>query len=81
MRFDATSLGIAIRDARINAGLSLRDVAYAADIDIVRVGEFERGIVMPRADELDAIVRYGHLLLLDTDELLDRAAEIHEADQ
>jgi transcriptional regulator with XRE-family HTH domain len=50
-------LGKIVRDARLNAKLSLRELAHFLDISPVHMGQIERGLVPMNADQCEIVAK------------------------
>jgi len=73
-----------LRDARIKAGMTVREVAACLDISHTLIVKYENGAVAPSFDRLDALARIYKLtpaaLLVEHDETMPLLAAIDQAD-
>jgi len=63
------AVGARLRAARLRAGLSQEELSFAADLSMRHVGNIERGLTNPSAEEL---IRLAHALNRQPGTLLPR---------
>lgn len=63
------AVGARVRKARLRAGLSQEQLSFAADLSMRHVGNIERGLTNPSAEEL---TRLAHALNCQPGTLLPR---------
>jgi transcriptional regulator with XRE-family HTH domain len=73
-----------LRDARIKAGMTVREVAACLDISHTLIVKYENGVVAPPFDRLDALAHIYKLtsaaLLVEHDETMPLLAALDQAD-
>ena len=79
----ATKVARRLRAARIEAGMTVREVAATLDISHTLIVKYENGTIAPSFDRLDTLARiYGltpAALLADHDETISVLAAIDQA--
>ena len=73
-----------LRDARIKAGMTVREAAACVDISHTLIVKYENGTVAPSFDRLDALARIYKLtpaaLLVEHDETMPLLVALDQAD-
>jgi transcriptional regulator with XRE-family HTH domain len=80
----ATRVARRLRDSRIKAGMTVREVAACLDISHTLIVKYENGVVAPSFDRLDALARIYKLtaaaLLVEHDETMRLLSALDQAD-